>query len=141
MTLALGDLKTALWHFSQYLAGLLARAAPAASPGDGSAPAPAWVQFHNDVAAGAWLLGATLHSVGVCDLAARFLQTAAGARHTLGADRMDRKETRVVLAWLRASLAAAAGGAEERVGGADGGGAAREAAVGQARPPSPSPPY
>jgi hypothetical protein len=50
---------------------------------------------------------------------------------------MDRKETRVVLAWLRASLAAAAGGAEERVGGADSGGAAREAAAGQARGSSP----
>ena len=62
---------------------MLARAAPAAAPGDGSAPAPAWVQFHKDVAAGAWLLGATLHSVGVCDLAACFLRTAAGARHAL----------------------------------------------------------
>ena len=81
MLLALGEFKTALWHFSQHLAGLIARPVPASDAGRGKGGA--WFRFHRELCTGCLYLGATLQSLTVHDLAVAFLLRSAGACHTL----------------------------------------------------------
>lgn len=83
--LALGELKTALWHFSQHIAGLAARSVPTKS--EGAQPQAAWHKFHRDLCTGCLYLGGTLHCAGVYDLARSFLQTSAGACEILDEDK------------------------------------------------------
>ena len=83
--LALNELKTALWHLSQHVAGLAARSLPTKS--DNPHSNTAWKKFYTDLCTGCLYLGGTLHCAGVHDLAQSFLQTSAGACELLQEDR------------------------------------------------------
>jgi hypothetical protein len=82
--LALGDVKTALWHFSQHLAGLVARPVPSPdATAGGRGRQGAWFRFHRELCTGCLYLGATLQSIMAHDLAVSFLMRSAGACHAL----------------------------------------------------------
>ena len=82
--LALGDIKTALWHFSQHLAGLVARPIPPAdATAGGRGRQGPWFKFHRELCTGCLYLGATLQSIMAHDLAAAFLMRSAGACRAL----------------------------------------------------------
>jgi hypothetical protein len=88
--LALGDVKTALWHFSQHLAGLVARPVPSpdASAG-GRGKHGAWFRFHKELCTGCLYLGAALQSITAHDLAVAFLLRSAGACRALAEGYME----------------------------------------------------
>eukprot|EP00960_Hanusia_phi_P037450 752953-Hanusia_phi.AAC.2 len=107
VALSLGSTKTALWHFSQYLAGLVARQ-PSLSV-DGPARTDSndqTLKYYEELFMGCFFVGSTLQCSMAADLALIFIKYSIATYKFMEMQKVDKapRKLKVVVSWYKVAL-------------------------------------